>query len=73
MNQTRIKHIKWFQLNKLNLDTSKTRYMLFNSTTLDINLIKVNYEYIERVRGKGKEKSSKLVGKYVSGQKTKMG
>jgi hypothetical protein len=52
----------WFKSNKLNLNPSKTRYMIFNHKTDETNLIKIRDEYIERVWDKGKEKSFRLVG-----------
>ena len=48
--------------NKLGLNPSKTRYMIFNHKTEVTNLVKIGDEYIERVWNKGKEKSFKLVG-----------
>ena len=55
----------WFRRNKLNLNPSKTRYMIFNSKTEDTKLVKIATEYIERVWDKGNEKSFKLVGIHV--------
>ena len=52
----------WFKRNKLNLNPSKTRYMIFNSKTEETQLVKIGSEFIERVWNKGKEKSFKLVG-----------
>ena len=53
---------KWFKANKLNLNPSKTRYMIFNCKTTESNLVKIGNEYIERVGDTSKEKSFKLVG-----------
>ena len=53
----------WFAQNKLNLNPSKTRYMIFNGrNTQETNLVKLGNTYIERVWAKGNEKSFKLVG-----------
>ena len=38
---------KWFKANKLNLNPSKTRYMIFNCKTTESNLVKIGNEYIE--------------------------
>ena len=54
-----------FERNKLNLNPSKTRYMIFNSKTEETYLVKLGNEYIERVWNKGK-KSSKLVEIHVN-------
>ena len=53
---------KWFKANKLNLNPSKTRYMIFNCKTTESKLVKIGNEYIERVGDTSKEKSFKLVG-----------
>ena len=53
---------KWFKSNKLNLNPSKTRYMIFNCKTTETKLVKIGSEYIERVGDTSKEKSFKLVG-----------
>ena len=54
---------KWFAQNKLNLNPSKTRYMIFNGRNItETNLIKLGDTYIERVWSKGNKKSFKLVG-----------
>ena len=54
---------KWFAQNKLNLNPSKTRYMIFNGKgTTETNLVQIEDNYIERVWSQGKEKSFKLVG-----------
>ena len=53
----------WFAQNKLNLNPSKTRYMIFNGRNIqETNLVKLGNTYIERVCSKGNEKSFKLVG-----------
>ena len=52
----------WFKRNKLNLNPSKTRYMIFNSKSEETQLVKIGDEYIDRVWSKGKEQSFKLVG-----------
>ena len=62
-NQSMDKVFTWFQSNKLNLNPSKTRYMIFNcKDNSDNNHIHINGENIERVWRQGKEKSFKLVG-----------
>ena len=55
----------WFKRNKLNLNPSKTRYMIFNCNTEATDLININNCNIERVWTKGEEKSFKLVGLHV--------
>jgi len=63
MNSTMSKVHEWFTQNKLNLNPSKTRYMIFNGKgTAETKLVKIDDEYIERVWTYGKEKSFKLVG-----------
>ena len=63
MNTSMEKVYTWFQSNKLNLNPSKTRYMIFNcKDNSDTNHIHINGENIERVWRQGKEKSFKLVG-----------
>ena len=52
----------WFQKNKLNLNPSKTRYMIFNSKSEETDIVKIGDEYITRVHDKGKETCFKLVG-----------
>ena len=52
----------WFKRNKLNLNPSKTRYMLFNVKTRETDLVKIGNEYLQRVWKEGKETSFKLVG-----------
>ena len=63
MNLSMDKVYRWFQSNKLNLNPSKTRYMIFNCKgNSDTNHIHINGENIERVWRQGQEKSFKLVG-----------
>ena len=63
MNSALSKLHRWFSQNKLNLNPSKTRYMIFNGKgTTETNLVKIDGQYIERVWSKGKETSFKLVG-----------
>ena len=65
MNKSLERAHLWFERNKLNLNPSKTRYMIFNSKTEETKLVKLGNEFIERVWTKGKEKSFKLVGIHV--------
>ena len=62
MNAALLKVGTWFQRSKLNLNPSKTRYMIFNSKCDGNNYVRIGTEPIERVWEKGKEKSFKLVG-----------
>jgi len=62
MNKTLEKVHRWFRQNKLNLNPSKTRYMIFNSKTNKDDLVKIDNETLLRVWNRGKEKSFKLVG-----------
>ena len=39
----------WFQRNKLNLNPSKTRYMIFNTKSEENELVKINNQFIDRV------------------------
>ena len=55
MNKSLERVDKWFKRNKLKLNPSKTRYMIFNSKTEETQLVKIGSEYIERVWEKGKE------------------
>ena len=55
----------WFKRNKLNLNPSKTRYMVINHKTQETQLVKIGEEYLERVWKEGNEKSFKLVGIWV--------
>ena len=65
MNKSLERAHLWFERKKLNLNPSKTRFMIFNSKTEETNLVKLGNEHIERVWTKGKEKSFKLVGIHV--------
>ena len=63
MNSALSKLHRWFSQNKLNLNPSKTRYIIFNGKgTIETNLVKIDEQYIERVWSKSKETSFKLVG-----------
>jgi len=63
MNSALSKLHIWFSQNKLNLNPSKTRYMIFNGKgTTETQLVKIDNQFIERVWSKGKETSFKLVG-----------
>ena len=52
----------WFLMNKLNLNPSKTRYLIFNHKTNKTDHLSINNTQIMRVWDKGTEKSFKLVG-----------
>ena len=65
MNKSLERADLWFKRNKLNLNPSKTRYMIFNSKLEETQLVKIGDTYIDRVWSKGKEKSFKLVGIHV--------
>ena len=65
MNTVLAKVNIWFKQNKLNLNPSKTRCMIFNAKTEETNLITIDNTTIERVWEKGKETSFKLVGIHV--------
>ena len=65
MNATLLKVGICFQRNKLNLNPSKTRDMIFNSKCDGKNYVRIGKEPIERVWEKGKEKSVKLVGMHI--------
>ena len=65
MNKALAKVAIWFKRNKLNLNPSKTRYMVLNAKTSETKLVKIGDEYLERVWKEGKEKSFKLVGIHV--------
>ena len=52
----------WFTDNKLNLNPSKTKYIVFNNKLKKDTNIKINDIKIERIHDKGKEKSFKLLG-----------
>ena len=50
MNITMDKVNTWFQSNKLNLNPSKTRYMIFNGkNTKETKLVQIDGQYIDRV------------------------
>ena len=40
----------WFKRNKLNLNPSKTLYLIFNAKTKETNLVKIGSEYLQRVQ-----------------------
>ena len=65
MNASLTKVAKWFLCNKLNLNPSKTRYMIFNSNTNRTDLIQIGNQTLERVWDNGQEKSFKLVGIHI--------
>ena len=56
MNKSLKRAHLWFERNKLNLNPSKARYMIFNSKTEETNLVKLGNEHIERVWTKAKIK-----------------
>ena len=63
MNQSMSKVLTWFQSNKLNLNPSKTRYMIFNcKDNTNTNHIQIDGMDIKRVWRGGTEQSFKLVG-----------
>ena len=73
MNDYMVNVDKWFSQNKLNLNPSKTRYMVFNTNKKDqdadkTELVKIRGEYLQRVWRKGKEKAFKLVGVWIDEQ-----
>ena len=65
MNNALSKFKDWFLMNKLNLNSSKTRYMIFNHKTDKIDHLTINDTQITRVWDKGTEKSFKLVGIHI--------
>jgi exonuclease III len=70
MNKSMYNIDKWFAQNKLNLNPSKTRYMIFNPARGDPDkdkehLVKIGDEYLQRVWKNGKEKAFKLVGVWI--------
>ena len=65
MNASLNKVTKWFLCNKLNLNPSKTRCIIFNSNTNSTDLIRIENETLERVWDNGQEKSFKLVGIHI--------
>ena len=69
MNITMDKVNTWFQSNKLNLNPSKTRYMIFNGkNTKETKLVQIDGQYIDRVWGQGDENAFKLVGIMIDEQ-----
>ena len=69
MNITMEKVNIWFQSNKLNLNPSKTRYMIFNGkNTKETKLVQIDGQYIDRVWGQGDENAFKLVGIMIDEQ-----
>ena len=71
MNTALLQVDTWFQKNKLNLNPSKTRYMIFNSKSVETDIVKLGDEYIPWVHDKGKETCFKLVGIQID-EKIKM-
>ena len=65
MNKAMVDIDLWFKCNKLNLNPSKTRYMILNHKTESTDLVKIGNEYLERVWKGGNETSFKLVGIWV--------
>ena len=65
MNSELVSIDRWFRRNKLNLNLSKTRYMILNHKTEETKWDKIGEEYLERIWEKGREKSFKLVGIWV--------
>ena len=65
MNKVMVDVDLWFKRNKLNLNPSKTRYMILNHKTDSTNFVKIGNEYLERVWKHGNETSFKLVGIWV--------
>ena len=65
MNKVMVDIDLWFKRNKLNLNSSKSRYMILNYKTDSTNLVKIGNEYLERVWKSGNETSFKLVGIWV--------
>ena len=70
MNNALINVDKWFMRNKLNLNPSKTCYMIFNCQTDKTDLVKINNQFIKKVWTKGAEKSFKLVGIHIDQKQT---
>ena len=68
-NEELAKLAEWFKANKLTLNTSKTKYMLFKEKTqkVDISNLKVTIdgEDIERIGEKCSEEAFKFVGIYI--------
>ena len=65
MNLVLVKVNIWFKQNKLNMNPSKTRCMIFNAKTEETELISIDNTIIERVWEEGKETSFKLVGIHI--------
>ena len=70
MNKSMINIDNWFSQNKLNLNPSKTRYMIFNPDRNDpdrnkTNLVKIGGEYLQRIWKGGQETAFKLVGVWI--------
>ena len=65
MNKVMVNIDLWFKCNKLNLNRSKTRYMILNHKTDSTNLVKIGGDYLERIWKNGKETSFKLEGIWV--------
>ena len=65
MNASLNRVAKWFLCNKLNLNPSKTRYIIFNANTNSTDLIRIADEKLERVWDSGQEKSFELVGIHI--------
>ena len=58
MNSVLAKVNIWFKQNKLNLNPSKTRCMIFNAKTEETELISIDNTIIERVWEKGRKPPS---------------
>ena len=60
---------KWFQINKLTLNTSKTKYILFRAKTMHVNFsnlnLKIGCETVERIGNECKTKFFKFVGHHL--------
>lgn len=65
-NSELVKASKWFQANKLTLNVSKTKYLVFRSTSMlfdgKMYTLKIGDENIERIGSDCKEKYFKFVG-----------
>jgi hypothetical protein len=62
MNSALQKISRWFIANKLQLNPSKTRYMIFNNKDCNHADVIIKGEKIQKICEAGKEKSFKLVG-----------
>ena len=69
MNDSLGKVNSWFEKNKINFNPSRTWYMIFNHCTDETKLVRINDQFLERVREKEKEKSFKLLGIHVQGER----